>query len=101
MNTSDPDPLITFIDEHLVAVLDRPRMWGSLEAVEATILTLLEVRHFHLAPPEKARALLDLYRHELAKEVGRGNTPLHVRAPEEEDFVQHMRNIVARIQAQM
>lgn len=99
------NPFLEFLDERIAAILECPPMWGSLEAIEAMIITLLDVRAVHLnaeAMAENPRRILELYIREVARELGSGSpNPLHVRTPSEKVFVPHMRAIVAQVILQM
>lgn len=86
-------------------VLGCPAMWGSLESVESMLITLLEVRAAFLdleGALTHPRRTIDAYIRQLALELGSPSScPLHVRVPEEEPFVEHMRAIVAKIISDM
>lgn len=75
-------------------MLSAPAMWGSEEAVELQVLSLLELRAFAIETRTDTRAVLDLYVAEVQKMYpARFHRPLHeiVHGP---DFVKALGHVV-------
>lgn len=91
------DPLLEFVRQRIEDMLVHPGMWGSLEAVELQTITLLEVKECILRPGSSPRSVLDRYCGLLAQRYKRGNFPLHVLEPQQDTFLEVLREIVGEM----
>jgi len=85
---------LSWITARLDTILGAPRMWGSREAVELQILTLLEVRR--VVCGEDPMGLLDQYVEFVRKRYpGHWNKPLYLilAAEPEEEFVRVLQEL--------
>lgn len=74
---SEPLDVVGWIDQRIADMLRVPRMWGSYEAVELQVLTLVELRFTILNPKtmqEKPRFVLDAYREFLRGDADLGDS---------------------------
>lgn len=60
------DRIVSFVDQTIQAMLERPRMWGSPRCVEGQLMRLLEVRIVALQPEAPLEIAGDVQRAYLA-----------------------------------
>lgn len=92
-----PVTLVVYLDHLIQHVLEAPQRWGSLEAAELRVFTLLEIQDavvFPLSSGDPQR-MLSRWRKALGQ-VGNGE-PLHVQFPSQEDFTKALKALVQQM----